>query len=150
VQLWATLVEFLYQFGDVGSDGAWVDVVIVSEVLNRQLGKEISKAAQFVDVKWNRYDGVITYLWKAVANVTIIDAESELVAAAALEPKNVTKIGTAILIFELFLEPGKTLENARHFQVGCLLAPVAALVGQGEIRRVIFAAYLERDDMVNI
>jgi len=111
VQLWATLVEFLYQFGDVGSDGAWVDVVIVSEVLNRQLGKEISKAAQFVDVKWNRYDGVITYLWKAVANVTIIDAESELVAAAALEPKNVTKIGTAILIFELFLEPGKTLEK---------------------------------------
>jgi len=50
VQLRSLLVELFDQFGDVGADRARIDVVVVRQILDREVGKKEPKSAQLIFV----------------------------------------------------------------------------------------------------
>src|SRR5581483_239408 len=104
MQLRALLVKLRDQSLKSTADCPWVDPIIVIEVLDWELGKEVISAAEIVLVQRALIDLVPTKIRKGEGRLAVLDLQRQMLRCTTILGKNVAQVRSPVFLRHFFAD----------------------------------------------
>jgi hypothetical protein len=134
VELRALLLELLNQATYVGPDAAWVDAIIMMQILEREHPKEGVHPAQLVAKQRIAPDGIVAGFGKTEFDMSCLAPQAKQKPGPAMAFENIAEVGAAMAgLLGLLLQALEFSQPTSDLEVGGAFTTVARGMRDGEV-----------------